>query len=77
MLERLIVLCVDFSVKPKSTWQILKPHVDTLIARFIFPRLAFGEDRAELWSFDQVEYIRRTIGSLFLSFGRVSLFKND
>ncbi|KDQ15134.1 hypothetical protein BOTBODRAFT_32118 [Botryobasidium botryosum FD-172 SS1] len=48
-------------VKPKSTWQMLKPHVDTLVSSFIFPQLCFDDERMELWNTDPVEYVRFTI----------------
>ena len=52
-----------YSVKPKSTWAILKPHVETLTSSFIFPTLVFDAERAELWSSDPLEYARRSVGA--------------
>jgi hypothetical protein len=36
--------CADtflYSIKPKLTWILLKPHVDSLVANFAFPQLTF------------------------------------
>jgi hypothetical protein len=49
------------SVKPKSTWAILKPHVESIISGFVFPQLVFGDELAELWQSDPVEFARRSI----------------
>ncbi|KAG8935091.1 hypothetical protein FRC03_002380 [Tulasnella sp. 419] len=48
-------------VKPKSTWSLLKPHYQTLVARFIFPQLRFDDERKELWQADQVDYVRLSL----------------
>ncbi|KAF4617901.1 hypothetical protein D9613_006252 [Agrocybe pediades] len=45
-------------VKPKSTWVQLKPHFDSLVAKFVFPQLSFNDQRKELWESDPVDYVR-------------------
>lgn len=58
------------SVKPKSTWQLLKPHFETLVSSFVFPQLSFTQAKQELWETDPVDYVRVSVGqsSRFLSF---------
>ncbi|KAF9516474.1 hypothetical protein BS47DRAFT_1340813 [Hydnum rufescens UP504] len=56
-----IIMFFTSCVKPKSTWAILKPHVETLTSTFIFPTLVFDQERADLWSSDPLEYVRRSI----------------
>ncbi|KZS92303.1 ARM repeat-containing protein [Sistotremastrum niveocremeum HHB9708] len=48
-------------VKPKSTWQLLKPHFQSLVSSFVFPQLSFSPNKQELWATDPVEYIRTSI----------------
>ncbi|KZT65852.1 ARM repeat-containing protein [Daedalea quercina L-15889] len=48
-------------VKPKTTWQMLKPHFEELVTTYVFPQLSFTPDRQEQWTSDPVEYIRNVI----------------
>ncbi|KAG9315992.1 armadillo-type protein [Chiua virens] len=48
-------------IKPKSTWILLKPHVETLVASFVFPHLCFNPADQELWDSDPVEYVRASV----------------
>lgn len=51
-------------VKNKTTWQLLKPHVETLVAHFIFPQLCFSEEDQELWDEDPVEFVHKKVDPL-------------
>lgn len=51
-------------VKPKSTWNLLKPHVNTLVQNFVFPRLCTREEDTESWDLDPVEFVRMSIDPL-------------
>ncbi|KAI9022225.1 armadillo-type protein [Phycomyces nitens] len=57
----LIASFFDDSVKHKITWQIIKPHTETLVAHFIFPQLCFSAEDEELWSDDPVEYVHKKV----------------
>ncbi|KAJ7214009.1 armadillo-type protein [Mycena pura] len=48
-------------IKPKSTWTLLKPHVQSLVESFIFPQLSFGAARQQLWESDPIEYVRISV----------------
>jgi hypothetical protein len=50
------------SVKPKSTWQLLKPHFETLVSSFVFPQMSFTSTKQELWENDPVDYVRISVG---------------
>ncbi|KAI9304897.1 armadillo-type protein [Cunninghamella echinulata] len=52
------------SIKQKTTWQILKPHVETLVAHFIFPQLCFSAEDEELWNDDPVEFVHKKVDPL-------------
>ncbi|KAL0098010.1 armadillo-type protein [Phycomyces blakesleeanus] len=52
------------SIKHKTTWQILKPHVETLVGHFIYPQLCFSIEDEELWAEDPVEYVHKKIDPL-------------
>jgi importin-7 len=46
------------SIKPKSTWQLLKPHVDSIVQNLAFPIFCFNEEDAETFEDDPIEFIR-------------------
>ncbi|KAF7364786.1 Importin N-terminal domain-containing protein [Mycena venus] len=48
-------------IKPKSTWTLLKPHVQTLVESFVFPQLSFNPARQSLWEEDPVDYVRISV----------------
>ncbi|KAJ7364882.1 armadillo-type protein [Mycena albidolilacea] len=48
-------------IKPKSTWTLLKPHVQTLVESFVFPQLSFNAGRQSLWEGDPVDYVRISV----------------
>ncbi|CAO1614377.1 unnamed protein product [Parajaminaea phylloscopi] len=48
-------------VKPKSTWSLIRPHVNTLVQNFVFPRLCTREEDSEAWDLDPVEFVRMSI----------------
>ena len=50
------------SVKPKSTWQLLRPHFETLVSSFVFPQMSFTPTKQELWETDPVDYVRISVG---------------
>ena len=52
-----------FSVKPKSTWTLLKPHFDSFVSNFVFPQLSFNVTRRALWENDPIDYIRVSVGA--------------
>ncbi|KAI8376325.1 armadillo-type protein [Radiomyces spectabilis] len=54
----------DDSIKHKTTWAILKPHTETLVAHFIFPQLCFSAEDEELWTEDPVEYVHKKVDPL-------------
>ncbi|KZO89809.1 ARM repeat-containing protein [Calocera viscosa TUFC12733] len=65
MTDRCLCLIIDFlseSIKPKSTWELLKPHVSDLIQHFIFPILRFTPRKAELWESDPVTFVQESLG---------------
>lgn len=52
-----------YSVKPKSTWALLKPHFEKLVSSYVFPQLSFTPERKELWDSDPVDYVRTSVGA--------------
>ena len=54
------------SVKPKSTWMLLKLHFESLVSTFVFLQLFFNEARKKLWEMDPVDYARISVGKPFL-----------
>ncbi|KAF1802362.1 armadillo-type protein [Mucor lusitanicus] len=54
----------DDSIKHKITWQIIKPHTDTLVAQFLFPQLCFSKEDEQLWTEDAVDYAHKKMDPL-------------
>ncbi|KAL4871949.1 hypothetical protein BDV12DRAFT_183499 [Aspergillus spectabilis] len=48
-------------VKPKAMWDHLKPHMENLIAHFVFPILCQNDDDIELFQTDPSEYLHRKL----------------
>ncbi|PYI21977.1 ARM repeat-containing protein [Aspergillus violaceofuscus CBS 115571] len=48
-------------VKPKAMWDHLKPHMDNLVAHFIFPILCQSDEDIELFQEDPSEYLHRKL----------------
>ncbi|OQE32280.1 hypothetical protein PENSTE_c001G06733 [Penicillium steckii] len=48
-------------VKPKQMWDHLKPHMDNLIAHFVFPTLCQSDEDIELFEDDPSEYLHRKL----------------
>ncbi|KAI9681816.1 MAG: hypothetical protein M1829_000561 [Trizodia sp. TS-e1964] len=48
-------------IKPKSTWNHLKPHIDTLVKHLLFPVLCQSDEDIELFESDPSEYIHKKL----------------
>ncbi|KAL2834288.1 armadillo-type protein [Aspergillus cavernicola] len=48
-------------VKPKAMWDHLKPHMENLIAHFVFPILCQTDEDIELFQTDPSEYLHRKL----------------
>jgi importin-7 len=55
------LIFLEECVKPKSMWDILKPHMDNLIKHLIFPVLCQSEEDIELFTDDPPEYLHRKL----------------
>ncbi|CAG8475521.1 4872_t:CDS:10, partial [Acaulospora morrowiae] len=65
--DKILYFCSDFfkdAITQKITWQIIKPHTETLVSQFIFPQLCFSDEDEELWVEDPVEYIHKKMDFL-------------
>lgn len=51
----------DRCVTNKSTWEMIKPHIDTLVSHVIFPLLIPTDDDLDMIEEDPEEYIHRRI----------------
>ena len=55
------LIFLEECVKPKSMWDTLKPHMDSLIKHLIFPVLCQTEEDLELFTDDPPEYLHRKL----------------
>lgn len=55
------LIFLDECVKPKSMWNHLKPHIDSLISHVLFPTLCQSDDDIELFDSDPPEYLHRKL----------------
>jgi hypothetical protein len=56
---------LSYSIKPKSTWALLKPAFESLVADFVFPQLSFNVEKQKQWETDSVDYVRLSVGMSF------------
>ncbi len=42
-----------------SSWKVMKPHMQSLMANVVFPLCCFDDEDQELWDEDPQEYIRK------------------
>ncbi|PSN67326.1 ARM repeat-containing protein [Corynespora cassiicola Philippines] len=52
---------LDECIKPKSTWNLLQPHTDNLVAHLVFPVLCQTDDDIELFETEPQEYLHRKL----------------
>ena len=50
---------IEYSAEKSLTYKVLKPNLETLLCRIVFPVLCFNDEDQELWDDDPSEYIRR------------------
>ena len=55
------LIFLDECIKPKATWDHLKPHIDTLISHLLFPILCQSNEDIELFESDPPEYLHRKL----------------
>ncbi|RMZ83939.1 hypothetical protein DV736_g6607, partial [Chaetothyriales sp. CBS 134916] len=55
------LIFLEECVKPKTMWDILKPHMDSLIKHLIFPVLCQTDEDLELFTDDPPEYLHRKL----------------
>ncbi|WFD32761.1 Nonsense-mediated mRNA decay protein 5 [Malassezia sp. CBS 17886] len=61
---RSLLLFFHECVKPKSIWMLLRPHMAQLTESFVYPRLCFNDEDAELWELDPVDFVRAALDPL-------------
>lgn len=66
--SRFVLEFFEDCVKPKSMWGQLKPHLDLLIERFVFPCLCLTDDEIEQFDEDPIEYARSHFGDFLEDF---------
>ncbi|CDF41314.1 unnamed protein product [Chondrus crispus] len=60
--QRVAHLALDFieeAIETAALWAVIHPHVDTLLARIVFPYLCFLPSDEETWVNDPSEYVRK------------------
>ncbi|KAJ5938622.1 hypothetical protein N7466_001756 [Penicillium verhagenii] len=55
------LIFMEECVKPKAMWDHLKPHMENLIAHFVFPILCQSDEDIELFEEDPSEYLHRKL----------------
>ncbi|EON65354.1 hypothetical protein W97_04592 [Coniosporium apollinis CBS 100218] len=52
---------LDECIKPKSMWNLLQPHMETLVEHLLFPVLCQSDEDIELFETDPQEYLHRKL----------------
>jgi hypothetical protein len=55
---------LDDAIKYKNTWSVVKPHMDMLVAKVIYPLVCFTEEDQELFTDDPREFIQKKLDPL-------------
>ena len=55
------LIFLEECVKPKTMWEKLKPHMDSLVKHLIFPVLCQSDEDIELFTDDPPEYLHRKL----------------
>ena len=55
------LIFLDECIKPKSTWKLLKPHLETLNSHVLFPILCQSDEDIEQFDSDPPEYLHRKL----------------
>ena len=50
---------LDECIKPKATWDLLRPHLETIVRHVIFPVMCISDTDIELFEDDPAEYIQK------------------
>ena len=50
---------ITTGVSLSSSWKVMKPHMQSLLANVVFPLCCFDDEDQELWEEDPQEYIRK------------------
>ena len=45
-------------IRPKSMWQLLRPHIQQIIETLVYPHLCFSDEDEELWELDPIDFVR-------------------
>ncbi|GAA93944.1 uncharacterized protein L969DRAFT_70042 [Mixia osmundae IAM 14324] len=64
--ERCRRLSLEFltnCIKPKDMWALLRPHVDAIVAGFVFPTVCMSDDEILQFDEDPVEFAKTHYGS--------------
>jgi importin-7 len=55
------LIFLEECVKPKAMWDLLKPHMDSLIKHLIFPVMCLSDDDLELFEDNPADYLHRKL----------------
>jgi len=69
--QRCTKFVIDFfdeCVKPKSTWNLMRPHLPLLLQHFIFPLLCPTDEEIDEFTNDPVEYTRAHASEIILDY---------
>lgn len=50
------------SISKNSMYNLLQPHLDTLLFEIVFPLMCFNDNDQMLWDEDPHEYVRKGYG---------------
>lgn len=50
---------IEEAIETAVLWNVVRPHVDTLLTRVVFPYLCFSDADLETWTQDPGEYVRK------------------
>eukprot|EP00835_Amoeboradix_gromovi_P004758 NODE_393_length_9450_cov_0.506791.p1 type:complete len:858 gc:universal NODE_393_length_9450_cov_0.506791:4807-7380(+) len=57
------IMALQFAIKYKDLWNLLKPHLNSIIPNYFVPLLKLSESDQEVWENDPIEYVHSRLSS--------------
>ena len=57
------IMALQYAIKYKDLWNILKPHLDSIIPNYLIPLLKLSQEDQDLWESDPIEYVHSRLST--------------
>ena len=57
------IMALQYCIRYKDLWNLLKPHLDSIIPNYFVPLLKLSQDDQAIWENDPIEYVHSRLSS--------------